>query len=242
METAILEDIGLTQGEIKVYLTLLKLGSSSAGPIVEKSSLQNSVVHRMLHSLIEKGLITYILEGKKRYYQATDPKLIINFIDDKKKRFESILPELISQQKSAKKNQEATIYRGVRGIKELLNKMLIIDSKEHYAYGGPQRSHDLLGDYTWLNFHNKRIKNKIIGKLIFHNSLRWWGNELNKKKLTEVRYTNNEFEQLTETIICGNKVAILVYSDNPYGFLIEDQTVADSYKEFFNILWKETIK
>src|SRR3989338_6588681 len=123
METAILEDIGLTQGEIKVYLTLLKLGSSSAGPIVEKSSLQNSVVHRMLHSLIEKGLITYILEGKKRYYQATDPKLIINFIDDKKKRFESILPELISQQKSAKKNQEATIYRGVRGIKELLNKM-----------------------------------------------------------------------------------------------------------------------
>jgi len=90
--------------------------------------------------------------------------------------------------------------------------------------------------------NNKRIKNKIIGKLIFHNSLRWWGNELNKKKLTEVRYTKNEFEQLTETIICGNKVAILVYSDNPYGFLIEDQTVADSYKEFFNILWKETIK
>lgn len=242
MDTSVLEDIGLTQAEIKVYLTLLKLGSSPAGPIVEKSGLQNSVVHRTLHRLIEKGLITYILEGKKKYYQAIDPKLLINYIEDKRKRIEEILPELLTQQKLAKKKQEAVIYRGLRGLREILNKMLDTDSKEYYSYGGPQRSHDLLGDYTWKIFHNKRISKKITAKLIFHSSLKWWGGELNKKKLTEVRYTKKEFQQLTETIICGNKVGILVYSDNPYGFLIEDQTVADSYREFFNILWPETTK
>ena len=62
MDTSILEDLGLTQAEIKVYIALLELGSSSAGQILEKSGLQNSVVHRALNSLIEKGLISYILE------------------------------------------------------------------------------------------------------------------------------------------------------------------------------------
>jgi len=37
MDVSILEDLGLTQAEIKVYLALLELGSSSAGRILEKS-------------------------------------------------------------------------------------------------------------------------------------------------------------------------------------------------------------
>jgi len=65
MDTQILEDLGLTNAEIRVYVALLELGSSSAGKIIEKSGLQNSVVHRALNSLIEKGLISYIKEGKR---------------------------------------------------------------------------------------------------------------------------------------------------------------------------------
>ena len=60
MDISILEDLGLTRGEVKVYIALLEIGSSSVGQIIEKSGLQNSVVHRALNSLIEKGLISYI--------------------------------------------------------------------------------------------------------------------------------------------------------------------------------------
>ena len=81
MDTSILEDLGLTGAEIRVFLTSLELGSSSAGPIVEKSGLQNAVVHRALHSLIEKGLVTYILEGKKRIYQAVERAIANGTVD-----------------------------------------------------------------------------------------------------------------------------------------------------------------
>jgi sugar-specific transcriptional regulator TrmB len=40
MDTEIFEDLGLTKTEIKIYLTLLELGSSSAGKILENSKLQ----------------------------------------------------------------------------------------------------------------------------------------------------------------------------------------------------------
>ena len=44
MDTSILEDIGLTGAEIKVFITLLELGSSTAGKIVEKSATNNSAM------------------------------------------------------------------------------------------------------------------------------------------------------------------------------------------------------
>jgi len=84
MDTSILEDVGLTGAEIKVFITLLEVGSSTAGRIVEKSGLQNAVVHRAFHSLANKGLITYVMEGRIKQYQAIEPKLLLNFLDEKK--------------------------------------------------------------------------------------------------------------------------------------------------------------
>ena len=81
-DTEILEDLGLTKTEVKVYLALLELGSSSAGKILEKSKLPNSTVHRDLNSLIVKGLISFILEGKRKVYQASNPENFFEFIAD----------------------------------------------------------------------------------------------------------------------------------------------------------------
>lgn len=237
MDASILEDLGLTGAEIKVFLALLELGSSSAGKVVEKSGLQNAVVHRAFHSLAEKGLITSILMGKTRNYQTIEPKLLLTFLDEKKAKLEKILPELELKRKLAKEKPSATLFQGVRGIKELLNLMLDTNSKEYFAYGGPQKSHDLLGDFFWEAFHKKRIKKKIKAKLLFHSSLKWWGDQLNKFSLTQVKTTQKDFEELTETVICGNRVGIIIYSDKPFGFLIEEELAVKSYVKFFKLIW-----
>lgn len=240
MDTSILEDIGLTGAEIKVFLSLLELGSSTAGKVVEKSGLQNAVVHRAFHSLAEKGLITYVKEGKIKHYQTIEPKQLLNFLDEKKARIEKILPELEAKREIAKQKPQAIIFQGMRGVKELITLMLDTTSKEYFAYGGPQKAHDLLGDFFWENFHRKRIKKNIKAKLLFHSSLKWWVDDLNKKfKLTTVKTTKRNFEELTETIICGKRVAIIIYLDKPFGFLIEEQIAANSYKRFFELVWEK---
>lgn len=238
MDTSILEDLGLTGAEIKVFIALLELGSSAAGKVVEKSGLQNAVVHRAFHSLAEKGLITHIIEGKIRHYQAVEPKLLIGFIEEKKARLEKILPELEAKREMQKEKPKAAVFQGIRGVKELISLMLETESKEYFAYGGPQKANDLLGTYFWEGFHKKRVKKKIKANLIFHASLEWWAKELNKLSLTTIKITEKNFEELTETIICGKKVAIIIYLDNPFGFLIEEETAARSYIKFFEILWK----
>lgn len=238
MDTSILEDLGLTGAEIKVFLTLLELGSSTAGKVVEKSGLQNAVVHRAFHSLAEKGLITYLQEGKIKHYQAVEPKLLLNFIDEKKERLKKLLPELEIKQKLAKEKPIAAMFQGMRGVKELLYLMLETDAKEYNSYGGGKISEETMKTYFWEGYHNRRIEKKISAKLLFHTSLKWRGEELKKKKITTVRYTPKEFEELTETIICGKRVGIIIWLDKPYGFLIEEEKAAKSYRNFFEILWK----
>src|SRR3989344_1610243 len=238
MDTSILEDLGLTGAEIKVFLTALELGPGPAGPLVEKSGLQSAVVHRTLHSLIEKGLITYVLEGKRRTYSAVSPNHLLNFLDDKKERVKEILPELLAKQEIKKYEEIATVFKGVRGVKELLYEMLDTDAKEYYAYGGHIISNDMFGQYFWKPFHTKRINKGIKSKLIFHQSLREWGEGMNKRKLTKVKYTKKGFEEFTETVICGDKVGIIIYLDTPIGFLIKEKLAAKSYKKFWDILWE----
>lgn len=239
MDTTILSDLGLTGAEIKVFLSLLELGSSTAGKVVEKSGLQNAVVHRAFHSLAEKGLLTYVKEGKIKQYQSIEPKLLLSFIDEKKEKLQRLLPELELKRKLAKKKPQATLFQGTRGVKELIHLMLETKARYYISYGGPQKAHNLFGDFFWEAFHKKRIRKKIKADLLFHSSLKWWSRQLNKYKLTTVKTTRRGFEELTETVICGDRVAIIMYLDKPFGFLIEEEAAARSYRKFFEILWKQ---
>lgn len=238
MDTEILQDLGLTQTEIKVYLTLLELGSSSAGKIIEKSNLPNSTIHRDLNSLINKGIISFILEGKRKLYQATNPESFFEFIEDKRRRFEKILPELKKEQEKKNKEEIARIYKGVRGIKEVYNLMINTKGKEYNTYGGGPITTKIMGLDWWLNLHKRRVENKLPSRQVFDELVKEAGKEIAKNKLTKIRYISKEFAQFQEIIIVEDKVAISVFTENPYAFLIQDKNVAESYRKYFELLWK----
>ena len=235
MDTQILEDIGLTNAEIKVYLALLELGTSTAGPILDKSGLQNSVVHMTLNKLIDKGFVTFVKEGKRNHYQAANPKHIIDFINGKKERFQEILPELLLKQQESKEKPEIITFRGMRGIKELLLELLEAGGKEHHTFGSTTKSL-MLGGAWWISYHKKRSQRGIKAKLLFNESLVHWKAEKKYPK-SEVRYTKAGFEPLTETIIRNDKIGIIIWSDKPLGTIIHQKEAAESYDEFFQLIW-----
>ncbi len=239
MDTSILEDLGLTQAEIKVYIATLELGQSTAGKILEKSQIQNSVMHRALNSLIEKGLISFILESKRKIYQATDPENFHDFIDNKKKRFDEILPELKQKQEFADKDTFGEIFKGKKGINQMYQTLLNSKAKEYNTFGGGITVKDVMGETWWQNLHAKRIDNNIYGRQVFDETIRSFGEELNKKEITKIRFLPKEYAQLQETIIIGDFIGIAIFTENPYGVLIKDKAVAEGYKKQFEILWEK---
>lgn len=240
MDIQILEDIGLTNAEIKVYLALLELGSATAGPIIERSGLQSSVVHLTLPKLLAKGFLSVTKEGRRSHYSAADPRTITNFIDEKKAQFEKMLPELLLKQEMAKAQSQVSLFEGIRGIKELLYLLLEAGGKEHHTIGSPYES-IMMGGGWWEQYHKKRAAKGIFAKLLFNESIRKWGAESRYPK-KQIKYLREGIEPLTEMIIRNDRIGIIIWTEKPIGILIHNKVAADSYDKYFEFLWLQAKK
>jgi len=55
---------------------------------------------------------------------------------------------------------------------------------------------------------------------------------------SEFRYYDDISESPAVTNIYGDKVAIIIWTENPEAIIIENAAVAKAYKSYFDILWK----
>src|SRR3989338_6418545 len=90
-----LQDLGLSKNESLIYLFLLKHGSTTTGSIIKETHIANSRVYESLNSLTSKGLVTYTIQKDGKHFEAMDPKAISEREEDRKRKIEALIPELI---------------------------------------------------------------------------------------------------------------------------------------------------
>src|SRR3989344_1358045 len=122
--------VGLTDGKSKVYLALSELGSSTVGPVVKKSGIAYSNIYDVLDRLIKKGIVSFVIKSKTKYFQAATPKNLLIYLENKAKEISAqkddlkkILPQLEKLQESVK-SQEAEVFIGKKGLRTAYEKML----------------------------------------------------------------------------------------------------------------------
>ena len=174
MNITVLKEAGLTDGEVKVYLALLEVGSSTIGPILERSKVTKSIIYRILDRLIEKGLVSYIIKNKTKHFQAASPNKLLDYVearkeemDENKKKIQELLPELLLKQNLSKKS-EATVYEGFKGIITAHDKRFerLKRGDEYFFFGLPQKQPEYFHAY-WQKDHKKRMKLGIKCKMLY---------------------------------------------------------------------------
>ena len=241
-----LEKLGLTKNEAKVYLALLKLGTTTSKLIIEKTELHRQLVYDALELLIEKGLVSYVLESKRKNFKATDPKEFIELfnkrikeIEIQKENFKKSLEELEKIKETSNEEQDATIYRGNKGIKSLLDD-IIRDKKETLTIGTSDIEGEAYAYHLEFNipqFHNVREKSKVPFKMLLSEELNERAKKLNKLQHTQVKVLPKEFTSNSSTNIYGDKISIIMWGSQPFGILIKSKEIAQSQRKHFNILW-----
>jgi len=234
-----LEEIGLTPREIKVYTSLLEIGLSSVGQIIRKSGIPSSKIYETLDKLKKRGLVSSVMKENRQFFMASDPRVILDYIDEQhRKMSEAVLPKLEILQKKVKKEREATIYEGIRGIKSIYERMLrtLDPGKTLYVLGVSLKAQEKLEPYI-LRFNKRRIRAGIRMKIIYHEDARKYGEIRKKMRLTEVRYMKKELITPAWIDIFSDQVVIFDFEDTPIGILIRDENVAQNFKSYFNIIW-----
>lgn len=234
METEILEELGLSKGEVIIYITLLKLGNVKVGQIIEKSKMASSAVHNSLNTLTEKGLISHIRKGKIKFYQAIKPKQLVDFMELKKERLLSIIPELEAKQNISKHKQQAEIFEGHKGVISLLNELIDNTSRgnEYIFFSFNLKNENEEVHEFFSRYDAKRKQKGLVVKGISEKGTEKF---FKKRKNLIVKFTNTPIPK--GLAICNGKVAIFSWGEKPIGYLIESEQVSDMYKTYFDSMW-----
>lgn len=243
MEISELLKLGFNKNEARVYFALIGFGRADAGQIISETKFHKNIVYDNLEKLIDKGLISFIIEDGRKVFQIASSNALMGFFEEKEEELknqkaeaEKITKEINKIAKSLPSKQEAIIYRGVRGLKEFYLSG-IERGEDSVAFGAPQDSIDIMGETFWRNLQLRRQEKNVHTKLIFNPSIRDYGETI-KNKFTEVKYFERDFEPMTETHVQGDEVGIVVWTKEPFLFLIKDKHVAESYLKFFEKMWK----
>lgn len=240
----ILESIGLTKNEIKIYLSLLKLGSSSSGAIIKKTGIHTSKVYDGLERLASKGLVTHIIIANTKHFKAVDPDRLIDFLEDKKKNIElqeeeikKYLPELKLTQTLGGDEAEAEIFRGWKGLETIFNEGIKEMGKGDtwYVFGAyegedKERTNNLIQKVI-LKCEQKKMKWKVIYNESARNTFKYE----QESKITENRFLAQETPATIN--IYKEVVFIALWIKNPIAFRVRNKKVADSFKTYFKFMW-----
>ncbi len=240
MNFQLLREIGLSEVEVKVYCSLLSLGSTSAGKIIQDTNLHRKNTYDALNRLIEKGLVTYVVEQHRKYFQAKDPENLLRFLEEKKNKLttqqreiERELPLLKQQFLTLPHEIVSEIYRGLEGIKTILKECL--NAKEVLFIGATGAVEDRL-PYFWPQYNKEREKKKVLWKLLLVH-------EAQNKPITKSKYY--QYKILPKILsgpnviyIYGETIANVLWLEKPVAFVIKHKALAESYRKYFNYLWK----
>lgn len=246
MDTESLKQIGLTEGESKVYLALLKRGSITSGPLTDESGVSRSKIYNILERLMQKGLVSFILKNKTRYYQAAEPTKLREYIEKKENEFkiqrqeiDKIIPDLELLQKSSPTIKEAQVFKGFKGLQAVHEHVFskLKKGEEYFYFGIPSVQEEKYVTY-WDKMHKKRTEAGIKCRLLFNQGTdKKVLIKRNKDKNCSARYMPLPINSPSWIMGYKDTIAIGLQSEE-IAIEIINQKVEDSFKEYFEAFWK----
>lgn len=244
MDEKALEGIGLSKSEARTYLTLLKIGSCKAGKIAKETGYNRTTIYKTLESLGKRGLVGYVVKENRRYYECSNPENLFQDIEKKeenlkkrKKKVKEMLPQLQGLFETRGEELEVIVFRGKRGLKTVFEDMLreLKEGDEYLAFGVPKHAQIFSAYFDYFN--KMLVKKKIKHRIIFDE--RENRNIKSCKKCGfQVKVIGKEFLSPAEINIYKNNVIIALWHPKTLAIVIKNKEINESFKQYFNIMWK----
>lgn len=234
----ILKQIGLTENETQVYITLLKIGSSNVSQIAERSGLYRPYVYDTLERLSEKGLVSFVSKDNKKFFKAAHPSYLIEIEKEKLEELNKIVPKLEEFLKIPKEETKVELYSGkkvVRVIQKDVLRNLLEKGGISLVIGVDEKKFMETDPIIMKQFFNQMKKNKLKERVLVREGDNYLPAHPNT---TTYKFLPKEFFDPTSTFIYDDKVAIIIFGEPLHGLIIESKILSNTYRKQFNLLWK----
>ena len=242
-EKELLIDLGFTEVEAKIYLSLVKLGEGQLGDILKETNISPSSMHQCLKNLIQKGLISFILKNNIKHYYPSPPSSLKNLIkkqkeelNEKEKELEKTIPYLEKVEKQILIEQNAEIFSGFTGLRSAFKRLctpVIPKEETYFLYKYDPKTVYIVHKFFKkldIDAEYKHIPAKGISSTKYK--------EYFEKRQSKAKVQYTDYPIPSNVNIYADKILIISWSENPLAFLIQSKQIANIFKDFFNELWR----
>ena len=237
----VLVELGLSLGESKIYLALLRSGTSSVNEIKNIVKLHRPNIYDYLEKLIDKGLVNYITKNNVKHFTAVDPEKLVEYVEEKESLAKHYLSEFRKIQNKPQEEIKVEVYKGREGIKTLFNDLIRV-RKNYVAFGVDESMWEEKFSILIKQHFKKEKKTKIkariltskIAKIIY--------------KHRNYRFIDHKYFSENSTVIYGDRVCTIIW-DPLTVIIITNPKNAETQRKHFELLWisaeskpKKTVK
>ena len=247
MQIDIYESLGLSPNEAKIYESLIERGESSVSGIALMSGVHRRNAYDAVQRLVNKGLAFQIFSAGENTYNAVDPDKLTELMAEKQQKVASILPELKKKFGSRLAPEEAYIYRGLEGQKNILRDVLRV-GKDSYFIGAKGGWYDPRIEGARKAFFKEANRKNINFIQLFDRDIlselpnfpKHFEGKLKYRFLPKEYSTNSAIHIFGDYVITYTGLAIGKISENTVFFVIHSKDLAESYRTWFSYMWEKS--
>jgi len=235
MQRIALRNLGLKESEIKVYLSILNLGTAKVSEIAKKAGMYNKNTYDALKRLNEIGIISKATEEGKIIFHAENPDKLLSLWESRKDHLSSVMPELVKLYRQAPSEEEIFTYKGRTGLKMVFDEILKAD--ECMEMGNSAKFKDLVHNFFQkyqLLKKEKKMKCRSILPLSAKET------KLGRETYGRVRFMGLDMPSMV--VIYSNKVAFIYFGEEIFETVIKSKDLHKDYSTYFNSLWNQAGK
>lgn len=213
-------------------MALLRLADSPAAQIAKEAGLKRTSVYHILENLVSMGLASaYAQRGVKRY-AAENPMKLKSFFEQKTILAERLLPALQKEIEKKPSKVKIGFFEGQAALRGISEEALEAKEKKILTIGSSKTLLKYLGGKS--GFGERRRKSGI-----FMRSLRFQGDEPSTNpRFNQVKFLPQNFEFPGYIIIFDDKVGVIIFEGNGYGFSVASPAFSKIMKSVFETLWQ----
>lgn len=237
----LLEELGLSPIEAKIYEALITYGGSGVSTIALRAKVHRRNAYDAVNRLLEKGLVFRVHTAVETLYQAVEPMKLLEFLREREMKLTSLLPNMQKLYLSNRAPELAYIYKGVEGVKNYMREALRTGKDMHILGAEGAWLDPRIITYTrWFLAEAKKKKMKIYS-LLDHDARAL--PEATTLLATDYKFLPENYNTDSTQDVFGDYV--VTYTGTAPGHLLEDCTIfvmfspelAESYRTWWQLIW-----
>lgn len=239
-----LKKLGLSWNETKVYLSLVKIGETPVGGIINDLKVHRQIIYNALDELEKRNMVTKTLRNKVNHYKITDPEILVENIRQQELIASRVSRRIEEELKQTKKEHEINIYNGKENIRRFFIKIFKEEpiGSTYYILGGQgKRLEEVLGEKFFYGEYDRiRKERNLHSKNILNETFRKDIGDFYKKLDTSIRETRYvSFENINPiiTLIHDKSACFMSLAEELFVIEIRNKSLRDAQLQHFNLLW-----